>query len=94
MKWSGLFNLRLEKDVMSVSPGRYRHYKGNDYTVLGVAKHSENEEELVIYRQEYGDHALWARPLAMFQELVRVGGQEVPRFRLLPTDLDSSRSAH
>ena len=71
---------------MSVPPGRYRHYKGNEYTVIGVAKHSETQEELVVYRQEYGDHSLWVRPLAMFQEIVMVEEKEVPRFQLLQTD--------
>jgi cupin 2 domain-containing protein len=67
----------------SVPRGRYRHYKGNDYTVLGVARHSESLEELVIYRQEYGEHGLWVRPKQMFLESVKVEGQEVPRFRHL-----------
>ncbi|MFM8709176.1 MAG: DUF1653 domain-containing protein [Planctomycetia bacterium] len=63
-----------------VRPGRYRHYKGNDYTVLGVARHSETLEELVVYRQEYGDHGLWVRPAAMFAESVLVDGKAVARF--------------
>jgi len=65
---------------MSVRPGRYRHYKGKEYTVIGVARHSEIEEELVVYRQEYGDNGLWVRPLAMFVETVEVNGQLVKRF--------------
>ncbi len=64
-------------------PGRYRHYKGREYTVLGVARHSETEEPLVVYRQEYGDRSLWVRPVAMFLETVEVHGQAVPRFQLL-----------
>ncbi len=64
----------------SIEPGRYRHYKGSDYTVLGVARHSETEEWLVVYRQEYGERALWVRPLAMFSEEVEVDGQTIPRF--------------
>ena len=67
----------------TVKPGRYRHYKGNDYTVIGIARHSETEEELVVYRKEYGDHGLWVRPLAMFTEIVEVGGRTVPRFQFL-----------
>ena len=47
-------------------PGRYRHYKGNEYTVLDTARHSETLEELVVYRQEYGEHGLWVRPKPMF----------------------------
>jgi len=69
-----------------ITTGRYRHYKGNEYTVIGVAKHSETQEELVVYRQEYGDNGLWVRPLAMFQEMVTVEGKEFPRFRLLRRD--------
>ena len=69
--------------MSTVSPGRYRHYKGKDYTVIGVARHSETEEELVVYRKEYDDHGLWVRPLAMFVEDVEVGGKMVPRFEYL-----------
>ena len=64
----------------NIPPGRYRHYKGNEYTVLGVARHSETLEELVVYRQEYGDRGLWVRPAAMFAETVIVDGKAVPRF--------------
>lgn len=67
--------------MTSLPPGRYRHFKGKDYTVLGVARHSETGEELVVYRHEYGDHSLWVRPLAMFLESVEVDGKPVPRFR-------------
>lgn len=76
---------RLEDEAMSNEdfppPGRYRHHKGNDYTVLGTARHSETMEELVVYRQEYGDRELWVRPKAMFSESVTVDGQQVPRFQ-------------
>ena len=60
--------------------GRYRHYKGAHYEVLGVARHSETEEELVVYRALYGEHGLWVRPLAMFCETVQFDGGSVPRF--------------
>lgn len=63
--------------------GRYQHYKGNDYIVVGVARHSETEEELVVYRQDYGERGLWVRPKAMFLEMVNVDGQQVPRFRFI-----------
>ncbi|MEC7816729.1 MAG: DUF1653 domain-containing protein [Pseudomonadota bacterium] len=66
-----------------VTPGRYRHYKGKDYEVLGVARHSETEEPLVVYRCLYGEFSLWVRPLAMFQETVDVAGEQVPRFARL-----------
>ena len=68
--------------------GRYRHYKGNDSTVLGVARHSETLEELVVYRQECGDRGLWVRPAAMFAENVMVDGRAVPRFT--PCDAPAS----
>jgi hypothetical protein len=64
----------------SIQPGRYRHYKGNEYTVLEVARHSETLEELVVYRAEYGERGLWVRPAAMFQEAVLVDGNPTPRF--------------
>lgn len=68
-------------------PGRYRHYKGKDYVVLGVARHSETEEEMVVYRQDYGDRGLWVRPKAMFLETVEMDGRNVERFRYIgPND--------
>lgn len=66
-----------------LKPGRYRHYKGKDYEVIGVARHSETEEELVVYRPLYGDQGLWVRPLSMFRETVEVAGESVPRFSYL-----------
>ena len=60
--------------------GKYRHYKGNDYEVIGVATHSETRESLVVYRPLYGEGALWVRPLAMFTESVVFHGKQVPRF--------------
>jgi cupin 2 domain-containing protein len=70
-------------DKTSIQPGRYRHYKGNEYTVIGTARHSETLEELVVYRQEYGEHGLWVRPKQMFSETVNVDGRIVPRFQSL-----------
>lgn len=64
----------------SLPPGRYRHYKGRDYIVLGTARHSETLEWLVVYRTDYGDRGLWVRPLEMFTEMVVVDGVIVPRF--------------
>jgi hypothetical protein len=64
----------------TVSPGRYRHYKGHEYDVIGVARHSETRELLVVYRPLYGEKALWVRPVAMFVEDVVVDGNTVPRF--------------
>ncbi|WP_323750021.1 DUF1653 domain-containing protein [Marinobacter sp.] len=70
----------MSRPTQTISPGRYRHYKGRDYEVIGVARHSETEESLVVYRCLYGDHSLWVRPLSMFRETVQVSGEEVPRF--------------
>ncbi|QDV19672.1 hypothetical protein Pan153_43380 [Gimesia panareensis] len=68
---------------MSVKTGRYRHYKGNDYLVIGVARHSETEEEMVVYSADYGKFGLWVRPKEMFLEKVEVDGREVPRFQFV-----------
>lgn len=67
-------------DGRAPRPGRYRHYKGNFYTVIGVARHSETGEELVVYRPEYGARELWVRPRAMFTGTVCIDGTEQPRF--------------
>ena len=66
--------------------GRYRHYKGGEYMVMGVAQHSETGEALVVYRPEYGDRELWVRPLSMFQESVETPDGVVPRFALIHAD--------
>ncbi|MDP3597988.1 MAG: DUF1653 domain-containing protein [Nitrospirota bacterium] len=66
-----------------VQPGRYRPYKGPEYEVLGVARHSETEEEFVVYRALYGEGGLWIRPATMFLETVTVDGQPCPRFELI-----------
>jgi hypothetical protein len=66
-----------------VRPGRYRHYKGKEYRVIACAKHSETDEELVVYRALYGNFDLWVRPKAMFEETVTVNGTSVPRFTYL-----------
>lgn len=64
----------------AVKLGKYRHYKGNEYEVVGVAKHTETEESLVVYRALYGEQGLWVRPLTMFVETVSVEGVVRPRF--------------
>lgn len=62
-------------------PGRYRHYKGRDYRVIGLARHSETLETLVVYEPLYGDGGLWVRPAAMFTGQVALpDGKRVPRF--------------
>ena len=69
-----------------VRPGRYRHYKGAEYTVIGVARHSETEELLVIYRPDYGERELWVRPQTMFTESVEPQKGREPRFALIETE--------
>ncbi len=64
----------------SIKPGRYRHFKGKEYEVLGVARHSETEEELVVYRALYGDYGLWVRPVSMWNETVERDGKTFRRF--------------
>jgi len=71
--------------LMEVKLGRYEHYKGGQYEVIGLARHSETLEELVIYKalydsEEFGKDALWVRPKDMFFENVTVGEKFVPRF--------------
>lgn len=65
---------------VSLRPGRYRHFKGGEYEVIGIAKHSETQEEYVVYRALYGDGNLWIRPKAMFEESVTKDGASIPRF--------------
>ena len=72
--------------MSTVRPGRYRHFKGNEYQVLGVARHSETEEEMVVYRALYGDGGLWVRPAAMWTERVERDGYCGPRFRPVEGD--------
>jgi cyclomaltodextrinase / maltogenic alpha-amylase / neopullulanase len=60
--------------------GEYRHYKGKEYEVFGIAKHSETLEDLVVYGALYGNNDLWVRPLKMFVEEIEVDGKKVPRF--------------
>ena len=63
-----------------IKPGRYLHFKGKEYEVIGVAKHSETEEEMVVYRQLYGEHGLWVRPARMWEETVERDGKTYQRF--------------
>lgn len=63
--------------------GLYHHYKGAEYEVYALVKHSETEEDLVLYKALYGDFGLWVRPLSMFEESVVVDGKNVPRFKYI-----------
>ena len=65
---------------MELRPGRYRHFKGNEYELIGVAKHSETLEPMVVYRALYGDGGLWVRPAAMWTETVERQDYCGPRF--------------
>ena len=70
--------------LITTPPGRYRHYKGMEYEVVGTVRHSESLEPLTLYRALYGEHGLWVRPAAMFNEHVVIDGVLQPRFRKLP----------
>ena len=63
-----------------IRPGRYRHFKGNEYRVIGTARHSETMEEMVVYQALYGEHGLWVRPASMWSETVERDGYCGPRF--------------
>lgn len=71
-------------DESILPKGVYRHYKGNRYEVLGLVRHSETLETLVLYKALYGNLGLWVRPFAMFTEKVEVEGHSVPRFERMP----------
>lgn len=71
-----------EKAVNAILPGKYRHFKGNDYEVLCVAKHTETSEALVVYRELDGDE-VWARPADMWNEVIEVNGMQRRRFQRL-----------
>lgn len=66
--------------LITTPPGLYRHYKGNSYDVLGTVRHSETLEPMTLYRALYGEHGLWVRPAAMFEEEVVIDGVAQPRF--------------
>ena len=67
-------------ELPTLAPGRYRHYKGGEYELVGVARHSETLAPMVVYRPLYGAGGLWVRPYAMFVEDVVIGGVAQPRF--------------
>ena len=72
--------------MIEIKKGYYRHYKGNEYRVIGIAKHSETLEPMVVYQAMYGEGELWVRPAEMFAEHVIVDGTEQPRFRFIRED--------
>ena len=73
---------------MELRHGKYKHYKGKQYEVIGIARHSETLEEFVVYKalyesKEFGENALWIRPKSMFLEKVKIDNKEVPRFKFI-----------
>lgn len=70
----------------TITPGKYRHFKGGEYQVLGVARHSETLEEMVVYRALYGEGGLWVRPAAMWNETVEREGRVLRRFTPIEED--------
>ncbi|MBQ7655575.1 MAG: DUF1653 domain-containing protein [Clostridia bacterium] len=72
--------LEYEEAVQSIPLGRYRHFKGNEYEVLAIARHSETTEPMVVYRALYGDGGVWVRPAEMWNETVERDGKTFRRF--------------
>lgn len=64
-------------------PGKYRHFKGGEYELLGIARHSETLEPMVVYRALYGDGGMWVRPASMWNEIINKDGYHGPRFQYL-----------
>lgn len=73
-------SIEILPTLIATPPGRYRHYKGNLYEVIGTVRHSETLEPMTLYRAMYGDQGLWVRPAAMFMENISVNGIDQPRF--------------
>ena len=69
--------------MSEIKLGKYRHFKGNEYEVIGIARHSETLEEMVVYRALYGEGGLWVRPAEMWNEIVEREGKTFPRFTYL-----------
>ncbi len=72
--------MKYEEAIQTIPLGKYRHFKGNEYEVIGIAKHSENEEAMVVYRALYGDGILWIRPADMWNETIKRDGKTFLRF--------------
>ena len=76
--------------LIETPPGRYRHYKGGEYEVLGTVRHSETLAPMTLYRALYGTQGLWVRPAAMFAETVEINGITQPRFTLIRNPQETS----
>ena len=72
--------MTYEEAVDTIIPGKYRHFKGNEYEVISVARHSETMEAMVVYRALYGDHGIWVRPADMWNETIERDGRTYQRF--------------
>lgn len=68
---------------MEIKPGKYRHFKGKEYEVIGIARHSESLEEMVVYKALYGEGGLWVRPASMWNEVVERDGKTFKRFEYI-----------
>lgn len=77
-------------ELPALRPGRYRHFKGNEYELLYVARHSETMEPMVVYRALYGEGGVWVRPAVMWSENVDRDGYHGPRFALIEAKLEES----
>jgi len=77
-------SLTSNSDASAIPMGRYRHYKGQHYELIAIARHSETEEEMAVYRTLYGDFGLWVRPLEMFLETIERDGKTLQRFTFDP----------
>lgn len=73
----------MEEWNMEIKLGKYRHFKGNYYEVIGIASHSETMEPMVVYRALYGEHGLWVRPASMWNEIVEKEHYTGPRFQFV-----------
>ena len=80
---NGEIVMTYEEAIKTITCGRYRHFKGNEYEVVGIARHSEDESPMVVYRALYGEGGLWCRPASMWNEMVTRDGKTYKRFYLL-----------
>ncbi len=75
--------------MKNIKKGIYKHYKGNEYQLLHIAKHSESLEDMVVYRALYGDYGIWVRPASMWNEEVTIQGKTITRFTYIREKLDT-----
>lgn len=78
------------KNKTMIKSGLYEHYKGLKYEVVGVCRHSESLEKLVVYKALYGDYRMWVRPFEMFNETITIDGKETKRFKFIESLLDTA----